>query len=524
MKKLLPRLLKPIALMKMMGILMLFFGTISNSYADCTISSTVNASAFLGTYGSCSGTLTIASGGKLVIDAPLTIPSTIDVIHIEDGGQIAWTTNNTLYLAENAAIIIDNTSIISGPTSALYGTPCNNNKRINIGTVEYTACTGGGNVCIIFEEVVAAGGTIYLNPELIDIGALDSTVCDEPFPLNVKLSGFQYGDPTITWKQISGPTGGTSSFYPNNTVADPIVTVSTPGTYIYEVSVTLTLSDNCTDQTITVKKEVTVVVLESPSAAIDISGELNGTIEVCEGDDPPIITFTNNEDEDIYISYNINDGDTIINVPVAAGDSWSTSAPTDTPGTFNYNLLSISYQNGPGCDENATGTVIVIVNALPHVVAEISGTACENYNEITLNETGEDATSWLWKSNGSANFDNNTLQSPKVTNFVSGEIFTVIGTNDNGCVDSSQVTLNLVVCCTLDSAYLTVSDSIDCYDGTATVVLTAVGGNTPLTFIFGNDTIVSSNNSETFSNISAGNYNWKVMESGSGCFTCNRKC
>jgi gliding motility-associated-like protein len=420
------------------------------SYSDCTVNSSINASDFLATYGTCEGTLTIPGGIVLTMNTDLTIPSSINVIHIEDGGQIYWPTNNrTLFLAENTAIVIDNTTITSGSNAAISGEPnCSNTKRINIGTVEYSACTGGGNVCIIFEQVVAAGGTIRVEPEILVPGAIGNMICDEPFELDIELSGFQFGEPTYVWTQISGP--GTSTFDPSNTSENPTVTVSEPGTYVYEAEVSLPLSEQCPDDYVTATAQVEVVVLPSPEGSIGTlgSGSTGGTIEACKGDPNPDITITNDESEPITVTYNINGGASQ-SISVDAGSSVNISVPTDETGTFNYNLISISYQSGPTCESNASGTATVIVTE-PLANAEVVGTACVGATELELNETGGDAASWNWSSDGSAIFDDNALQRPTITGFTDGETFTVEVTDSDGCTNTAQVILNLVVCCELD--------------------------------------------------------------------------
>ena len=308
MKNSLLNLLKRVTIKRtVIAILMTLFTT-SLSYAQCTITGTVYASSF-GSYSSCDS-LIIANGGKLVIDQNLTIPSNIDVVLIKNGGQINWNTNSrTLTLPANTSIIIENTSTTTG-TLALYASPCNNTKRINIGDVEYAACTGQGNVCIIFDQLIEAGGTVHLDPDIIDIGAIGNMVClDNYFPLTVTIDGYLYdSSPTYLWEQISNPIGGSSTFNPSDTVQSPEVTVTTPGTYVYRISVTSIVSE-CDTSHFTVSKEVEVVVLDSPESDINLQNGIDGTETVCQGSDSPIITFTNNESSAINISYNINGTD-----------------------------------------------------------------------------------------------------------------------------------------------------------------------------------------------------------------------
>ena len=57
-------------------------------------------------------------------------------------------------------------------------------------------------------------------------------------------------------------------------------------------------------------------------------------------------------------------------------------------------------------------------------VASNSGPICAG-EDVDLFETGDDANLWLWSSNGSATFSDNTFQNPTAYGAVDGEIFTV---------------------------------------------------------------------------------------------------
>ncbi|WP_242132744.1 HYR domain-containing protein, partial [Aestuariivivens marinum] len=89
-----------------------------------------------------------------------------------------------------------------------------------------------------------------------------------------------------------------------------------------------------------------------------------------------------------------------------------------------------------------TASIEVVVNPLPNAVASNSSPACPNA-DIILNETGGDAVSWLWSSNGSSTFDDNTSQTPIASGAVDGEIFTVEITDINGCIITDTTTVTV---------------------------------------------------------------------------------
>ncbi len=166
-------------------LLLTTFG-LTKAKADCTITTSINASDFLATYSGCTGTMIIPTGVVLTIDASLTIPVGINKIIIQNGGQIAWTngSNLELLLAENTSIVIENTSNTMG-VLALAGA-CTNTDEIHIGAVEYAVCTGGG-ACIKFETLIANGGTIQINPVVVvqNGSQMGNTVCFSTFELKL---------------------------------------------------------------------------------------------------------------------------------------------------------------------------------------------------------------------------------------------------------------------------------------------------------------------------------------------------
>ena len=213
---------------------------------------------------SCDGEIVIPNGIDVIINADVTIPNSIDRLTIEDGGQIIWTSNSTLTLQPNAAIVIENTTDLdtsNGNAALSTQGPCNNNRRIDIGNVSYAACTGGGNVCIIYSELVAAGGTIQIDPEFGAIDGTDDQVCFAPAQLNVTINGFNEGVPTFNWTVFAVPNGvdpNDVNFIPNPTDQNPFVEVPAPGVYIFRIAVTVPISEDCLDQSVTVFTDIAV--------------------------------------------------------------------------------------------------------------------------------------------------------------------------------------------------------------------------------------------------------------------------
>ncbi|WP_345006113.1 PKD domain-containing protein, partial [Snuella lapsa] len=259
----------------------LFIGLSKVHAADCIIDTAATGGDnvmtgaelvnYINTNG-CTGTITIANGVQIQLHTDITIPSVIDRVIIEDGGQIMWFEDVTLTLAPNSAIVIEDTTELDtshgGDGAISSDGQCNNNRRINIGSFEYSACSGGGNVCIIFSEVIAAGGTIQIDPDFGVIDGTDNQVCFAPTLIDVELNGFVEGTPTYLWTVKSKPIGSTVTFSPSNTVEDPTVTVSEPGSYIFNIAVTIPISDECVSTLITVDADVEIEFIDTISVNI----------------------------------------------------------------------------------------------------------------------------------------------------------------------------------------------------------------------------------------------------------------
>ena len=86
--------------------------------------------------------------------------------------------------------------------------------------------------------------------------------------------------------------------------------------------------------------------------------------------------------------------------------------------------------------------MIPLDNNAQTAAASNSGPVCQGA-QLNLFETGGDAVAWLWSTNGSATFSNNTLQNPVVSGAVNGEIFTVVITDISGHSASASTTVTV---------------------------------------------------------------------------------
>lgn len=201
--------------------------------AQCVITSTTNISAI--SPNTCGGVLMV-SGPGVVLNINQTTNWTSSgpiTLIVTNNALVEWTGNFTFTLAAGSGVILQNGGSFS------TANPCNNNKKLFLGTVEIAACTGGGATLYTFAEFNSAGGSPTVTPT-----AASSTLCGTN---SVSLTGNPTGTqlPGISvsylWTQQSGPA--TVSFTTANQVNTGINGMSVSGTYVFLLTLTATSSN-----------------------------------------------------------------------------------------------------------------------------------------------------------------------------------------------------------------------------------------------------------------------------------------
>ncbi|WNH12382.1 PKD domain-containing protein [Thalassobellus suaedae] len=354
----------------------LLFVGILNVHADCTIDNAategdnIMSGAELLSYinsNNCTGSITISNGVQIQLYTNIIIPSTIDRLIIEDGGQIMWYADVDLTLAPNSAIVIEDTTetdTSQGGAGAISSNgQCNNNRNIFIGNIRYSACAGQGQVCIIFDQVIAAGGTIQIDPDFGVLDGTDNDVCFTPTQINIELNGFVDGNPTFVWTVVSKPNpGATVTFDPNNTTQDPIVTVSEPGVYTFNVAVTLALSDDCLNQFVTVDSDIEIEFKAGVTATtMATSPGIGGTCNL----DVDFTSNTSNGGSNTSYSWNFGDGS-----PVSTDPNPSHTYASN--GTYNVSLTVTDPDGVSPCNVAVVNKELILNNESPVITAPSS--------------------------------------------------------------------------------------------------------------------------------------------------------
>jgi len=284
--------------------------------------------------------------------------------------------------------------------------------------------------------------TVIVNPlPTANLSGIVS-VCQNATPPDVTFTGASGTAPYTFTYNINGGTNQTVTTTTGNsaTVQAPTGTV---GTFIYNlVSVQDASSTACSQNQ---SGTFTVNVNALPTATIA------GTTEVCKDAASPQITFTGSGTTAPYtFTYNINGGAN--QTVISSGDVATVLVPTNTAGTFTYNLVSVQDASSTLCSQEQTGLATVIVHPLPSPVFSVQATPiCEegeiSFTDLSVPNVGN-LSSWQWNFDDPVSGTNNssTLQSPTHFFATAGTYnVTLSVTNDKGCVSNPVFSLPVVV-------------------------------------------------------------------------------
>ncbi len=268
------------------------------------------------------------------------------------------------------------------------------------------------------------------SPIQIALNAVQDTIClNQNTILNSNASnGCNSNNFTYLWSPAAGLN--------NPNLANPVAAPTSTTTY------TLTVSEagSCTlPQT----SNLTITVNPLPVATI------SGTISVCQNAANPSVTFTGSGGTAPYtINYTLNGTP---QTAIVTSGTTSITVPSNTPGVYTYSLTSILDASSTQCSQNQTGTAVVTVNQLPVINAGLDQVLCEPNDQTpsTVSLNGSGGVSYVW--------DNGVTNGTAFTPPVGQTVYTVVGTDANGCTNSDQV---MVTSLTLPVAFHVPSDTL----------------------------------------------------------------
>ena len=312
-------------------------------------------------------------------------------------------------------------------------------------------------VTAVPDETAVGAGTYYIqcssnvNPICVDIAPV--TVVVNPLPTatannagpvcydaaNVSLS--ESGGDAVSWSWSSDG----AAVFSDASAQNPTVTGFADGEIF---TVMITDGNGCTSSDTT-----TLTVYPEPTATA--------------GNDGPVCYDAAN------VSLSETGGDAVSWAWSSDGAAVFSDASAQNPtvtGFADGEIFTVMITDGNGCTSSDTTTLSVYME--PTATAGNGGPVCYDAANVSLSETGGDAVSWAWSSDGAAVFSDASAQNPTVTGFADGEIFTVMITDGNGCTSSDTTTLSIYMEPTATAG----NGGPVCYDA-ANVSLSETGGD-----------------------------------------------
>ncbi len=292
-----------------------------------------------------------------------------------------------------------------------------------------------------------ASYTVVADPTITTQPTSPAAICIGGTSANISIAA-SGGTPSLSyqWQYNNGGTWGnvadgtpTGATYTGGIgISFSVAGISLAGNYQYQCLVLATGND-CNTAT---SNSVTVTVRPTPTASI------SGTTTVCQYSSPdPNITFTNPMSLPVNVTFTIN-GMAQSPMPVPANGNQSIAIPTDPPGTFTYNLVSVAYTDNPYCSNTITGIATVTVNPLPTFTYSKTDITCFNAGDgtITITASGgptpysyrysnDGGTTWVGGGDGWTQFTNPSGNTQVISSLGPGT-YTVEVKDNNGCVQT----------------------------------------------------------------------------------------
>ena len=377
------------------------------------------------------------------------------------------------------------------------------------GGASQTVSTLSGNSVTLAVPTSVPGTFIY---SLVSVSDASATNCNQtqtgsatiqinPLPSATLIGGTTVCNndtgPVLTFTGSNGTAPYTFTYSINGGVNQIIttsvgnsVTLTIPtnvvGTFVYSlVSVKDASLTQCVKNQ---NSNTTVVVNPLPTATI------SGTTTVCQNNINPSILFTGSNGTAPYtFTYKINGG---INqtVTTISGNSVNVAVPTNTVGTYNYSLISVSDASATNCNQLQSGLASVIVNPLP--TATISGdvSICKNDISPNVSFTGANGTApytFTYRINGGSiqtisTTTSNTVTVSVPTNVAGTFVYSLIDVKDASATtcNQNQSGIATVVINQLPNALINGTTTV-CQDAASpNITFTGSNGVAPYTFTY----------------------------------------
>jgi gliding motility-associated-like protein len=406
--------------------------------------------------GGANQTVSTTSGNSVTVSAPTNTAGTFtyNLISVQDGSS---TTCNQLQ--PGSVIITVNplpTASISGPATVCLNAPpplitftgggsiapYTFTYNINGGPNLTVTTTSGNSVTVAAPTNIA--GTFTYN--LVSVQDGSSTACSQlqagsviitvnPLPTALISSSatvcLNAPSPLVTFTG----SGGTAPYtFTYNINGAPNQTVTTTGGNAVSIQAPTTVAGTFTYNLVSVQDASSSACSQLQTGAVTIkvnplpTASISAPVMACIHAPSPQVTFTGGGSTAPYtFTYNINGGSNQT-VTTTSGNTVSIAAPTNTAGTFTYNLVSVQDASSTACSQLQPGNTVVTINPLPNVFAGNDRELCQG-SSIQLNAIGAAQYSWSPSTGLSCTSCSNPVANPTDTTQ-----YIVQGTSSFGCI------------------------------------------------------------------------------------------
>jgi gliding motility-associated-like protein len=223
---------------------------------------------------------------------------------------------------------------------------------------------------------------------------------------------------------LAGAAGGTytstNGLVLDATSGEVDLVASNPGTYTVTYDFVSGICSNTTSTDITI----------NPLPVVSATG----STELCQGTGTAQVIFNGSGSTAPYtINYTLNGAP---QPPVVVtNNSNSITIPSTTVGTFEIVLTNITDSSPTSCIQTSDDTVTVVINPNPIIDAGEDQILCEpgssTPSEVTLSGSGAETYQW----------DNSVTDGVPFTPPLGTTVFTVVGTDENGCIGTDDVSI-----------------------------------------------------------------------------------
>ncbi|KOH46639.1 hypothetical protein NC99_06160 [Sunxiuqinia dokdonensis] len=392
-----------------------------------TLTGTVGTAPFTFEY-SINGTvqplLTTISGNSRVVNPPTNTPGDFiyRLISVTDASSTACsqplTEAKTITVKPLPTATIDastNSACLNGaePTVTFTGSggtaPYTFGYRINGGAIQTQATTSGNTLSLniptnttgtyVYTLVSVESDNGCSNPqsdsETITVYSLPTatisgttTVCQGDAS-QISFTGLGSTAPYTFTYTING--GAAETVTTSGNTATVVATNSTDGSFTYNL-VSVQGGTGCSQEQ--TGKSATITVNPLPTATIAAS-----TPSVCQDDTEPVITFTGSGGTRPYtFTYSVDGGANQTIETTGSNDFVTLNVPTDTPGTYTYELVSVRDASSTACEQTQSDIAEVTVNQKPVLTSTLTPTGiCGNTQFVYAPTVEPSGTTMDWE-------------------------------------------------------------------------------------------------------------------------------